>query len=139
MVSHEVRTPLNAVSGATALLCGTRLDDEQRELVALLEAGTAHVVLIVEDILLHGSLTSGAFVVAREPVALSRAVVEPSWRMVTMQASQRAKLASLRISRAIAPGVPRVIMGDATRLTQARTFVAAWVDVRQPPHASVLN
>ena len=49
MVSHEVRTPLNAVSGATALLAGTPLSDEQRELVALLEAGTAHVVLIIDD------------------------------------------------------------------------------------------
>ncbi len=36
----QIRTPLNAVGGATALLAGTALDEEQRELVALLEAGT---------------------------------------------------------------------------------------------------
>jgi hypothetical protein len=105
---------------AAAVARHTHLDGEQRELVALLEAGTAHVVLIVNDILMHSQLTSGAFAVAREPVELSRAVVEPSWRMMTMQAAQRAKLATLRISRAIAPGVPRVVMGDSTRLMQAR-------------------
>jgi signal transduction histidine kinase len=54
MVSHEIRTPLNAISGAAALLAATSLDTEQRELVTLLETGTAHVVLIVEDILIAG-------------------------------------------------------------------------------------
>jgi signal transduction histidine kinase len=118
MVSHEIRTPLNAVGGATALLGGTPLNEEQRELVALLEAGCAHVILIVEDILLHGSLVSGAFSVARERVALSRAVLDPAWRMVAMQPAARAKLASLRLSRSVAEDVPPVILVDATRLTQ---------------------
>ena len=50
MVSHEIRTPLNAVNGATAMLLDTApLTSEQRELLALLDAGANHVVLIVED------------------------------------------------------------------------------------------
>lgn len=50
MVSHEIRTPLNAVNGATAMLLDTvPLTSEQRELLALLDAGANHVVLIVED------------------------------------------------------------------------------------------
>ena len=118
MVSHEIRTPLNAVGGATALLGGTPLNEEQRELVALLEAGCAHVILIVEDILLHGSLVSGAFNVARERVSLSRAVLDPAWRMVAMQPAARAKMESLHLSRDVAADVPPVIIGDATRLTQ---------------------
>ena len=118
MVSHEIRTPLNAVSGATALLSGTPLNEEQRELVALLEAGCSHVIVIVEDILLHGSLVSGAFSVARERVTLARAVLDPSWRMVAMQPAARAKMATLRLSSVVAPDVPPVVLGDATRLTQ---------------------
>lgn len=118
MVSHEIRTPLNAVGGATALLGGTLLNEEQRELVALLEAGCSHVICIIEDILLHGSLMNGAFTVAREPVDLSRAVLDPAWRMVAMQPAVRAKLDSLRLSRSVAEDVPLEIYGDATRLTQ---------------------
>ena len=50
MVSHEIRTPLNAVHGATAMLMETLpLTKEQGELLALLDAGANHVVLIVED------------------------------------------------------------------------------------------
>jgi hypothetical protein len=117
----QIRTPLNAVSGATALLAGTRLDGEQRELVALLEAGTAHVVLIVEDILLHGALASGTFPVKREPLALAAAVLQPAWRMVSMQHAQRDKVATLRVTRAVDAAVPAVLLGDATRLTQVLT------------------
>jgi signal transduction histidine kinase len=109
------------VSGATALLAGTRLDGEQRELVALLEAGTAHVVLIVEDILLHGALASGTFPVKREPLALAAAVLQPAWRMVSMQHAQRDKVATLRVTRTVDAAVPAVLLGDATRLTQVLT------------------
>lgn len=131
--SHEIRTPLNAVGGATALLGGTPLNQEQRELVALLEAGCAHVILIVEDILLHGSLVSGAFNVARERVALLRAVLDPAWRMVAMQPAARAKMESLHLSRDVAPDVPPVIIGDATRLTQVIVNLLA-NSVRLPYH-----
>jgi signal transduction histidine kinase len=109
------------VSGATALLAGTRLDGEQRELVALLEAGTAHVVLIIEDILHFGSLSSCTCPVKREPLALRSAVLEPAWRMVAMQHAQRTKVAALRVSREVGEGVPAAVLGDATRLTQVLT------------------
>ena len=118
MVSHEIRTPLNAVSGAAALLAATSLDAEQRELVALLEAGTTHVVLIVDDILIAGALASGAFAVARERLCLAARVLDPAWRMVALQRTQRDKLQSLRLSRTMAEGVPEEIVGDSTRLTQ---------------------
>jgi signal transduction histidine kinase len=119
----QIRTPLNAVSGAAALLARTGLDGEQRELVALLEAGTAHVVLIVEDILIAGALASGAFAVARERLALGAAVLDPAWRMVAMQRSQQAKLRCMALRRRVAEGVPAEIVGDSTRLTQVLTNI----------------
>jgi len=121
MVSHEIRTPLNAISGAAALLAATSLDTEQRELVTLLETGTAHVVLIVEDILIAGALASGAFAVARERLQLRTAVLDPAWRMIQMQRSQQEKLRSLRLTRTVAPDVPQEVVGDSTRLTQVLT------------------
>ena len=45
-----MRTPLNAVQGAATLLLDTApLTQEQRELLAVLDAGAAHVVVILED------------------------------------------------------------------------------------------
>jgi signal transduction histidine kinase len=133
----QIRTPLNAVSGATALLADTPLNGEQRELVALLEAGTAHVVLIVEDILLHGALASGAFPVKREPLALRSGVLEPAWRMVAMQHAARARVAALRVTRVVDADVPDVVMGDATRLTQVLTNLLGNSVKFTPPGCSI--
>ncbi len=69
----------------------------------------------------HGSLVSGAFQVARERLQLAQVVLDPSSRMVQMQHSQRNKIASLRLTRVIAPDVPPVIIGDGTRLVQVLT------------------
>lgn len=84
----------------------------------MLEAGTTHVVAIVDDVLIAGALASGAFTVARERLCLETRVLDPAWRMVAMQRSQREKLQRLRLSRSAAPDVPAEIMGDGTRLTQ---------------------
>ena len=119
MVSHEIRTPLNAVQGATTLLQDTSpLTDEQRELLALLDAGSSHVVLIVEDILLHGALASGNFPVVREPLTLISAVIEPAVTTLSLQPSLQDKLADLKLVRNVDPEVPAMIMGDASRLLQ---------------------
>lgn len=57
MVSHEIRTPLNAMSGAAALLAGTSpLNDEQRSLLELLDAGADNVIAIIDDILQASAL-----------------------------------------------------------------------------------
>ena len=95
---------------------GAYLAEVQRRGIG--QRSNASVIVIVEDILLHGSLVSGAFSVAREHVTLARAVLDPSWRMVAMQPAARAKMATLRLSSVVAPDVPPVVLGDATRLTQ---------------------
>jgi signal transduction histidine kinase len=44
----QIRTPLNAMSGAAALLADTSpLNDEQRSLLELLDAGVEHVIVII--------------------------------------------------------------------------------------------
>lgn len=60
-VSHEVRTPLNAVLGSAALLADTALSEEQRELVGMLEAGANNVVVIIDDILQINALETANF------------------------------------------------------------------------------
>ena len=85
MVSHEIRTPLNAMSGAAALLAGTSpLNEEQRSLLALLDAAADSVIKIIDDILQTSALSSGHFPILREPILLSRDVVEPAWRMMLL-------------------------------------------------------
>lgn len=129
MVSHEIRTPLNAMSGAAALLAGTSpLNDEQRSLLELLDAGADNVIAIIDDILQASALSSGNFPVQREPLALRRDVIEPAWRMIMLQPARRHKLERLRLSHHVADDVPEAIMGDPTRLVQVITCVSPfWI------------
>lgn len=121
MVSHEIRTPLNGVSGAAALLALTRpLSGEQRELLDLLQAGATQVVLIVEDILLHGALASGNFPVHLAPTHLAAAVVEPTWRLMRMQAAKMGR-AHVVLTCHVDAAVPAVLLADGSRLTQVIT------------------
>ena len=122
MVSHEIRTPLNAVQGASTLLQETKpLSSEQKELLALLDAGTAHMVMIVEDILLHGGLMSGNFPVVLAPLTLVPSVLDPAITTLTLQPAMQNKLRSITLTRQVAADVPAMVMGDSTRLLQVLT------------------
>ncbi len=110
------------MSGAVALLAGTApLNEEQRSLLELLDAATDNVEIIIDDILQTSALSSGNFPVLREPLLLSRDVLEPAWRMMALQPVRRDKLARLRLSRAVGADVPDALLGDSTRLPQVVT------------------
>jgi hypothetical protein len=68
----------------------------------------------------HSALQSGNFPVAREPLRLSRDVLEPAWRMMSLQPARRDKMARLRLTRHVGAAVPETLLGDATRLLQVR-------------------
>jgi hypothetical protein len=122
LVRAQIRTPLNAMSGATALLAGTSpLNEEQRSLLELLDAAADNVETIIDDILQTSALQSGNFPVLREPLLLSRDVLEPAWRMLLLQPARRDKLARLHLSRCVDESVPDALLGDATRLLQVVT------------------
>ena len=121
-VSHEIRTPLNSVTGAAALLAqGANLTREQLELIDLLQAGAAQVILIVEDVLQLSALTSGQFPLASEPVLLttSSGLLEQAVLMIRLAASRRTKAVAITLD--VKPGTPEVILTDPGRLLQVLT------------------
>ncbi len=81
-ISHEVRTPLNAVMGMTELLQATHLNAEQRDYLRTLQGGNESLLAIINDMLDFSRLEAGAFRLAEEPFALG-AVIEQAvaiWR-----------------------------------------------------------
>jgi signal transduction histidine kinase len=76
-------------------------------------------------------LVSGTFQVARERLQLAQVVLDPAWRMVQMQHSQRAKISTLHLTRVIASDVPATIIGDGTRLVQVVTNILSNAGAQQ--------
>jgi signal transduction histidine kinase len=85
-VSHELRTPLNSILGYAELLTGQvagQLNPKQREHVARIEAGTHHLIDLIEEILSFARLDAGRerlFITTADASSLAREaadLVEP--------------------------------------------------------------
>jgi two-component system sensor histidine kinase RpfC len=58
-MSHEFRTPLNGIAGMTELLATTRLSNEQREFVEVMQASAKSLLTLIEDVLDISKIESG--------------------------------------------------------------------------------
>jgi len=75
IASHELRTPMNLITGLAELLDGENLGVEQRELVDQLKHATSSLTGIIRDILNYVQLDQGVVSAMVEPFSL-RAMVQ---------------------------------------------------------------
>ena len=112
-MSHEVRTPMNAVLGAADLLGRTRLTTEQKSHLAMLTDGGAALMHILNDVLDLSKIEAGKLVI--DPVATD--LHELVRRCVAIWgASAQDKGLDLRVE--IDPATPQNVIIDATRTGQ---------------------
>ena len=71
--------------------------------------------------MLHGALSSGNFPVVWEPLTLMASVIVPALTTLTLQPALEEKLRRITLTHSVAPDVPPVLLGDATRLVQVLT------------------
>ncbi len=79
VVSHEVRSPMNAVLAAIELLEHTPLDEQQRHFTQLANSGANTLLRLVDDVLDISRMEAGQLTLTLEPVdlgALVQQVVE---------------------------------------------------------------
>jgi PAS domain S-box-containing protein len=112
-MSHEVRTPMNAVIGLADLLLDSALSAEQRRHVKLLmEAGTA-LLAIINDILDVSKIEAGKLELEHVPTSPAD-VVDGAVAIIRSQAVAK----GLALEVELAPDLPAWIAGDPTRLRQ---------------------
>ncbi|QQP88783.1 response regulator [Skermanella sp. TT6] len=119
-VSHELRTPLTAIIGMGEMMMGTRLDGEQREMAATVNASAKQLLSLITDVLDFSQLEEAKLTIDSGPFDLHR-VLYATRLMLRGQA--RAKRLALRL--VIGADVPRTLVGDGRRLQQALTNLLA--------------
>jgi PAS domain S-box-containing protein len=112
-MSHEMRTPMNAILGMADLLSETSLRDEQREYVHIFQKAGASLLDLINNILDLSKVESGHVELESTGFDL-RLLLE---KIVEMMLS-RAQIRGLRLSLEVLPGVPLALVGDPNRLRQ---------------------
>ncbi len=113
VVSHEMRTPLNAIIGMSDLMRDTTLSREQADMLQTLR-GSSNVMLgLVEDVLDFSKIEAGKLVLERTDFDL-HALVNSTSRI--LQAQAQAKSVEFVVS--MMPEVPPALRGDAHHLRQ---------------------
>ncbi|MEN9361249.1 MAG: Signal transduction histidine-protein kinase BarA [Verrucomicrobiota bacterium] len=79
--SHEVRTPVNGITGFLELLAGTQMDPFQKELIGNLRSGCEHLVRLINATLDLGRLEAGALILDPQPFML-RQELEACLRLI---------------------------------------------------------
>ena len=111
IVSHESKTPLNAVIGLAELLRDTHLDDEQRDYVDVLLNSAKVMLRLINDVLDFSRLESQEETISKEPMEI-RPLIDQAMNIVSAEAGQK----NLKITREIAESIPNVILGDGRNM-----------------------
>ena len=71
-ISHDIRTPMNAIIGMTTI-ASTRLDDKERVKDCLNKIATSsrHLLGLINDVLDMSKIENGKFTINKEPICLS--------------------------------------------------------------------
>jgi two-component system, sensor histidine kinase RpfC len=113
VVSHEMRTPLNAIIGMADLMRDTTLSREQADMLQTLRSSSQLMLGLVEDVLDFSKIEAGKLVLERTDFDL-HALVNSTSRI--LQAQAQAKSVEFVVS--IMPEVPPALRGDAHHLRQ---------------------
>ena len=112
-ISHELRTPMNAVLGLTELVLDSELAPEQRESLELAKNSAEWLLGIIDDVLDFSSLETGALTLQTAPMSLRESVDVTTQSLAALAAKKGLKLSSV-----VPPGMTDLVLGDPARLRQ---------------------
>jgi PAS domain S-box-containing protein len=112
-ITHDIRTPLNAILGAADLLSTTPLDGDQSEYVRMFQRNSRRLVSLINDFLDFSRIEAGAIRVERAPFQI-RETVEDAVATFRELALRKGIVIGVEIDHAI----PAWVFGDGFRVQQ---------------------
>lgn len=112
-ISHEIRTPINAISGMSGILADTDISDTQKQYVNAIQSSSKSLMVIVNDILDMSKLESGKFSADFIPFDI-RSIVDPLYTSYLLRTDEK----GIAFSVEYPEEMPKWVFGDPTRLGQ---------------------
>jgi PAS domain S-box-containing protein len=113
MVSHEIRTPINAVIGMTELISDTPLTPEQADYVATIQTSSEILLSLINDVLDFAKLESGHLAIVAAPFNIHESL-QKTVAVFAHTAAQK----QIKLRTTVHPSVPTMINSDSQRITQ---------------------
>ncbi len=112
-MSHEIRTPMNGILGMLRILGDTPLSDEQRKRVSVIRSSSQTLLGILNDILDYSKIESGEIDVEPKDFDLHQ-LVDDIVAVMQFKANDK----GVTLVAELAPTVPKILKGDAGKLSQ---------------------
>ncbi|WP_374479050.1 ATP-binding protein [Zoogloea sp.] len=113
MMSHEIRTPMNGIIGMAQLLEMSPHTPEQQEYIATIQSSGDALLGIINDILDYSKIEARKLSLEKIGFDL-RPLVADVEKLFRARAAEK----SIVFTAMVADSVPRVVVGDPTRLRQ---------------------
>jgi PAS domain S-box-containing protein len=115
-VSHEVRTPLNAILGMIELVLDTPVTDQQRKYLGVLQSSAEALLEMINDLLDFSKIEAGKLELDRATFSLRETL-----REILRSLAPSAHRKGLELLCNVPPNAPDNLFGDAGRLRQVLT------------------
>lgn len=115
-ISHEIRTPINAIQGCLQILGAHGLNPSQARLAEVMASSSANLLALIEDVLDMARMEAGRVDLMPGVTDLGALL-----REVAALQSPRAEHKGLTLTLRPGPGLPAAVMADGRRLRQILT------------------
>lgn len=120
VMSHEFRTPLNAIIGMGDVLARSRLDTDQRDMLRTISGAARELLRLVNELLDFAKIEARMVAVERVPFRLSE-VLAQARALLSSAAAERGIYLRLRIE----PDVPMDLIGSVSSVHHILTNLMA--------------
>jgi signal transduction histidine kinase/DNA-binding response OmpR family regulator/PAS domain-containing protein len=115
-MSHEMRTPLNTITGITAIGKNAAKLEQKNYALNKIEDASNHLLGVINDILDMSKIEANKFELSAEEFNFEK-TLQRAVNVVNFRADEKRQKLAVHIDRAI----PKILIGDSQRLTQVIT------------------